>query len=133
MLTPTASTAAASRRRAEDQRRRPPLRGGLVVALMRQSAFRWSSTTAFTKRKKPMKEAKKTISRAATTPRVKPVKRSEIDKARAISASTGRRWVRNSVTTGLPAAAKTKHSATARTKATTWFLVSAETAAPSAR
>ena len=33
-------------------------KSGEVVALMRQSAFRWSSTTAFTKRKKPMKEAK---------------------------------------------------------------------------
>jgi hypothetical protein len=43
------------------------------------------------------------------------------------------RWERNSVTTGLPAAANRKQTATASTKAITWFFVSADSAAPAAR
>ena len=67
------------------------------------------------------------------TPREKAARRSVIERPRATSASTGRLRERNSVTTGEPATAKRKQVATARTKAITWFFVSAEMAAPMAR
>ena len=80
-----------------------------------------------------MKDAKNTTSRSAITPRVRPLKRSVSDSARATSANTGMRWLRKSVTKALPATANRKHTATASTKAITWFLVMADMAEPIAR
>ena len=73
-----------------------------------------------------MNVAKKIRSRRLTTPRVKSWNRSITAMRRATSASTGVLRDRKSVTTGYDATANTKQTATASTKAITWFLVSGE-------
>src|SRR5258706_9253304 len=88
----------------------------------------------FANRKNTIIETKYTMSLRSITPRITEVKWLMNEKAATVSTTDcGAQPVKNPSTTDEPDTVSRKHTTAASTNAITWFLVSAEIAAPMAR